>query len=121
VEERGRAIAAFLDVGGERGADERGAHLVRDRAESRADDLELDPHFTDSARSRDSLVSRSVLLVPSLAPTHPGGIQQAAPPRSSTRGPSARSGSAAGSSSGGAGRTSAVRTATSSIGRERSA
>ena len=95
VEERGRAVAPLLDVRRERGADEDGAHLVRDRAERGADHLELDPHFTVSARSRDSFVSRSVLLVPSLTPTHPGGSQQVAPSSSTTPGPVASSGSAA--------------------------
>ena len=64
-----------------------------------ADHLELDPHFTESARSRDSLVSRSVLLVPSLTPTHPGGTQHVAPSSSRTPGPVASSGSPLGSSS----------------------
>ena len=41
--------------------------------------------FTESARSRDSFVSRSVLLVPSLTPTHPGGSQHVAPSSSRTR------------------------------------
>ena len=44
VEERGRAVAALLDVGRERGADEHGAHLVGDGAERRADQLELNFH-----------------------------------------------------------------------------
>ena len=44
VEERGRAVAALLDVRGEGGADERRAHLLRDRAERAAEDLELDLH-----------------------------------------------------------------------------
>ena len=42
VEERGRAVAALLDVRGERGAHEHGAHLLRDRLQKRSYDLELD-------------------------------------------------------------------------------
>jgi len=121
VEDRGRAVPALLDVRGEGGADEDGAHLVGDRAKGCTDDLELDVHFTGSARSRDSFVSRSVLLVPSLTPTHPGGSQQVAPSSSTTAGPVASNGSAAGSSNRGPGRTSAVLTATSSIARSGSA
>ncbi len=41
VEQRGRAVAAFLDVRGEGGADQDGAHLLRDRPQRGADDLEL--------------------------------------------------------------------------------
>ncbi len=44
VEERRRAVAALLDVGGERGADQHGAHLLRDRAEGLAENLELNVH-----------------------------------------------------------------------------
>src|SRR5580765_1195861 len=110
VEERGRAVAPLLDVRGERGADQDGAHLLGDRAQAAADDLELDVH---------SLVSTNV--GPSLAPTHPGGSQQVEPSSSTTAGPAASSGSPGGSSNDGAGRTSAVRSATSSISRSRSA
>src|SRR4029450_95067 len=118
-EERGRAVAALLDVRGEGGADEDGAHLVGDRAKGGADDLELDVHFTVSARSRGSFVSRRVVLVPSLTPTPPGGIQQVAPSSSSTRGPGASSGSAAGSSTRGPRRTSPARQGICSTGRSR--
>ena len=51
VEQRGGAVPPLLDVRGERGADEDGAHLVGDRAERGAYDLELDVHRTVSARS----------------------------------------------------------------------
>ena len=44
VEEGGRAVAALLDIRRERGADEHGAHLVGDRPERRADQLELNFH-----------------------------------------------------------------------------
>ncbi len=44
VEERGRAVAALLDVGGEGRADEGGAHLLGDGAERAAKYLELDVH-----------------------------------------------------------------------------
>ena len=110
VEEGGRAVAPLLDVGREGRADQHGAHLLRNGAELRAKNLVQNFH---------SLVSRSV--VPSLAPTHPGGIQQVAPSSSTVWGPSTRSGSPAGRRSSGPGRTSAVRTATSSISRARSA
>ena len=43
-EERRRAVSPLLDVGGERGADEHGAHLLRDRPERTAENLELDFH-----------------------------------------------------------------------------
>ncbi len=52
VEERGRAVAPLLDVRRERGADEHGAHLLGDRAERRADDLELNWHKVFSHASR---------------------------------------------------------------------
>src|SRR5438105_4395371 len=110
VEECGRAVAALLDVGRERGADEHGAHLLRDRAQEAAEDLELDRH---------DLVNRSVR--PSLTPTHPGGIQQVAPGSSTAFGPVTSVSPVVGSSSFGPARTSAVRTATSSIVRSRSA
>ena len=44
VEQRGRAVAPLLDVRGEGGADEHRAHLLGDRAQAAADDLELDVH-----------------------------------------------------------------------------
>src|SRR5205807_4813067 len=106
-----RAVAPLLDVGRERRADERRAHLLRDRAEGGAEKLELNVH---------DLVRTSV-LDPSLTPSHPGSIQQVAPGSSTRAGPSTRSASPAGSSNAGPGRISAVRTATSSIGRPRSA
>src|SRR5712692_9887142 len=110
VEERGRAVAPLFDVRGERGAHEHHAHLLGDGAQTAADDLELDVH---------DLVT--ITVGPSLTPAHPGGSQHVAPLSSSTAGPEASSGSPAGSSSGGARRTSAVRTATSSSSRARSA
>ena len=42
VEQRRRAVAPFLDVGGMRGADQRLAGFVDDRGEGRADDLDGD-------------------------------------------------------------------------------
>ncbi len=42
VEERSRAVASLLDVRREGRADQRGAHLLGDRAQRCADDLELD-------------------------------------------------------------------------------
>jgi hypothetical protein len=51
VEERRRAVSPLLDVRRERGADEHGAHLLGDRAQARADDLQLDVHSaTQSVR-----------------------------------------------------------------------
>ena len=98
VEEGGRAVAPLLDVRRERGADEHGAHLLRDRAERAADDLELDVHGLVTA-----LVSVSV-LDPSLTPTHPGAIQHVAPSSSTRAGPlDARRGRAGGGSSSGPG------------------
>ena len=44
VEERGRAVAPLLDVGREGRADQDGAHLLGDGAESAAQNLELDVH-----------------------------------------------------------------------------
>jgi hypothetical protein len=41
IEQRGRAVATLLDVRGERGTDQDGAHLLRDRAQRGADHLEL--------------------------------------------------------------------------------
>src|SRR5205807_10347981 len=91
-------------------SDELLAHLLGKRSQADAYDLVLDLH---------DIVTISV--GPSLTPTHPGGSQQVAPLSPTTVGPLTRSGSPAWSSSGGAGRTSAVRTATSSIARARSA
>ena len=50
VEERGRAVAALLDVGGEGRADEGGAHLLGDGTKGAADDLELDFHVSSRFR-----------------------------------------------------------------------
>ena len=44
VEQRRRAVAPLLDVGGEGGADQDGAHLLGDRAEGAAENLQLDVH-----------------------------------------------------------------------------
>ena len=101
VEERGGAIAPLLDVRGERRADEHCAHLFGHRAQEAADDLELDRHCRVSLSMR-----------PSLAPTHPGGIQQVEPASSMTAGPVMVFSSPRGSSSSGPLRMSAVRTAT---------
>ena len=81
VEERGRAVAPLLDVRRERGADEGGAHLLGDRAQRAADDLELNVH-----------ARRDLQASPSLAPTHPRGSQQVAPSSSSTCGPDTSAG-----------------------------
>ncbi len=45
VEDGGRAVAPLLDVRGERRADQNRAHLVRNRAQRRADQLELKFHY----------------------------------------------------------------------------
>src|SRR5580765_7548154 len=103
VEERGRAVAPLFDVGGESGANQHRAHLLRDRAQETADDLELDRHC---------LVSRS--MRPSLTPTHPGASQQVAPGSATSEGPATLVCSVRGRSRSGPGRMSAVRTATSS-------
>ena len=52
VEQRGRAVAALLDVRGERGADQDGAHLLRDRPQGSADHLKLNwcDHVTHASR-----------------------------------------------------------------------
>src|SRR5207237_6451023 len=51
VEDRGRAVAALLDVRRERGANEGGTLLLRDRAQERADYLQLDlDHASQSVR-----------------------------------------------------------------------
>ena len=78
VEDRGRAVAPLLDVGREGGADEHRAHLLGDRAQRAAENLELDFH---------DLVTIQLPLFPSLTPTHPGGNQQVEPSSSSTPGP----------------------------------
>ena len=80
VEQGGRAVAPLLDVGRERGADEHGAHLLGDRAERAAENLELNVH-----------VRVSLQVAPSLAPTHPRGSQQVDPSSSSTAGPATSS------------------------------
>jgi hypothetical protein len=45
VEERGRAVAALLDVGREGGANQHRPHLVGHRPQGRADQLQLNFHF----------------------------------------------------------------------------
>ena len=85
VEERGRAVAPLLDVGGERGADERRAHLLGDRPQRAADNLELES-FT--------LVATVERAMPIPNPLPPGGTQHVAPSSSTTDGPATRSGSA---------------------------
>jgi hypothetical protein len=54
VEEARRAVPPFLDVGGERGADERRAHLLGDGPEGVSENLELNVHapVTPSSGSR---------------------------------------------------------------------
>ena len=76
VEERGRAVAALLDVRGERGADQHRAHLLRDRTEGGSDHLQLDVH-----RRNTSVPCASV------SPDQPSGIQHVAPGSSTSRGP----------------------------------
>ena len=95
VEDRGRAVAALLDVRGERRADQHRAHLLGDRAQRLAEHLELDRH--GSARDFHAFVTTSV-LEPSRTPTHPGGTKAVAPGSSRTAGPATRSGRAGGSS-----------------------
>ena len=84
VEDRRRAVAALLDVRRERRAHERSAHLLRDRPQERADDLQLDVHH--GSRS----VRRSRIKVPwrSVSPDQPGGTQAVAPGSATTCGPS---------------------------------
>ena len=108
VEERRRAVAPLLDVRRERRADEHRAHLLGDRAQRAAENLELDVHGLVTHR-----VSRHVS--PSLTPTHPGAASRSSRPVRARAGPARSRGPPAGGSSGGPGRTSAVRTATSSI------
>src|SRR5207244_2312401 len=102
VEQCGRAISPLLDVRGERRTDEHCAHLFRNRTQEAADDLELDRHCRVSLSMR-----------PSLAPTHPRGIQHVEPGSSTTAGPAMVVSWPRGSSSSGPLRISAVRTATS--------
>src|SRR3954454_22769090 len=104
VEEGGRAIPPLLDVRGERRTHEHGSHLLGDRAQEAAENLELDRH------DRVSLSMR-----PSLTPTHPGGIQHVAPGSSTTAGPRTVVAVDVGRSSSGPRRTRTVRTATISI------
>ena len=68
VEERGRAVPPFLDVGRERRADQRRAHLLRNCAESAADHLQL--HGVIGAPGRASRGRRF------RTPTQPSGTQQ---------------------------------------------
>ena len=76
VEERRRAVAPLLDVRRERGADEHRSHLLGDRAERRADDLQLDvDHATSAGRA---------CRAQSVSPAQPAGIQAVAPSSSST-------------------------------------
>src|SRR5579864_4213246 len=110
VEERRRAVASLLDVGRERGSDEHGTHLLRDRAQRAADDLQLDVH-----RLNTSVPSSFV------SPLQPSGTQHVAPGSSTTSGPRTVRAAAPRSSSSGPGTTSTVRTATSSTSRDASA
>ena len=112
VEERGGAVTALLDVGRERGADEDRAHLLGDRPQAAADDLELD---VDHVALRSTSVPWGSVL-----PAQPSGTQAVEPASSSTRGPRTAS-SGPLTSIGGAGLISAVRTATSSSARSGSA
>src|SRR6266480_352380 len=112
VEERGRAIAALLDVRGKGRPDEHGAHLFGHRAQRTAENLELNIH---------NLVSLQPAPFPSLTPTHPGGSQQVEVSSSSMAGPTTRAPGAVPRSIAGPGLISAVRTATSSIRRDGSA
>ena len=107
VEDRRRAVAPLLDVGREGRADQRRAHLLGDRAKGVADHLQPDVHVrvTTSEPSRHP-------------PRQPGGIQ-AVEPSSSTLPVAADE--AMGRAKVGPGDTWAVRSATSSSGRPRSA
>src|SRR5262245_4010630 len=122
IKERRRTVAALFDVRGKGRADEDRAHLVGDRAERAADDLELDVQacFHALIALSHAFVSTSVLF-PSLSPTHPGATKHVAPSSSTVAGPLTCPGSPRGRSSSGAGLLSAVRTATSSSSRARSA
>ena len=98
VEERGRAVAALLDVRREGRADEHGAHLLGDRAQGAADE--------PGARLFTVCVQLAAVLRPIPNPHPPGGIQQVAPSSSSTAGPVTSNRRPAGSSIGrGPGRT----------------
>ena len=66
VEERGRAVAALLDVRGERRADEHGAHLLGDRAQAAAEDLELD-------RDHSVIDGERACRASSVSPAQPAG------------------------------------------------
>ena len=110
VEERGRAIAPFLDVRRERRVNENGAHLLGDRTQQGAENLELDVHTRVTVHAG-----------PSLTPTHPGGMYSVAPASSIRPGPFETRRALRGRSKSGPGVTCAVRTATSSTSRPRSA
>src|SRR5262249_3466113 len=112
VEEGGRAVTALFDVGGERRPDEHRAHLLGDGAQRAAENLELNIH---------DRVSLQPAPFPSLTPTHPWGSQQVAVSSWSRSGPVTSVRGVVPRSIFGPARTSAVRTATSSIGREGSA
>src|SRR4051812_14800714 len=111
VEDRGRAVATLLDVRRERRADEHCAHLLGNCAQRASEYLKLDVHH----RRRTSVPSSFV------DPLQPAGTQQVEPGSSSKEGPSTAWPVAALKEMSGPGITSAVRTATSSIARSRSA
>ena len=71
VKERGRAVPPLLDVRRERGADERCAHLLCDRAQRAPDHLQLDGDH--GLRSRTSVPEASATAV------QPTATQQVAP------------------------------------------
>ena len=113
VEQRRRAVVPLLDVRGERAADQHRSHLLGDRDELGADHLKLDgDHRNPSEPQRSERVglSRPAGRYPARRSLE---LDQAEGRERLSGGPR--------SSSGGPGRVSAVRTATSSICRARSA
>ena len=70
TEERRRAVAPLLDVGRERRAHEHGAHLLADRAQRRADHLQLDVHalFTIPSHPREQQAATMTRPIPNPHP-----------------------------------------------------
>ena len=83
VEQRGRGVAALLDVGRVRRADQHRAHLLADRAQRAGQDLELDR--VDRRRSLRRV--RWIVPVSSTSPAQPGGTSSVDSGSSTTAGP----------------------------------
>src|SRR6516225_9395851 len=70
VEQRGRAVAAFFDVGRKAGADQRLAHFLDDRRQCAADDLDGDrinrvgPHGAHGSSSSKLRYGSTVAAAP---------------------------------------------------------